>query len=172
MKLKAALFYLFFINIFLLLQSTLLNYIAISGIIPNLVVVFIIITALVRGNVEGGIVGFFAGLAQDMLFGGMLGFYALFGMYLGIAAGSTNKRLFRENLLVVVFLTFVYSVIYETLIYIVNTVMSGDIHLWRAMAGVILPEALYNCLAAVLINPILLRADKRFAEADKTVRKY
>jgi len=165
-------FYLFFIIILLLLQSTLLNYIAISGIIPDLLVVFIIVTSLIRGNVEGGIVGFFAGLARDMLFGNVLGFYALFGMYLGIAAGSTNKRLFRENLLVIVFFTFVYSVIYELLLYFINTVISGNMNILLAMTGTILPEAAYNTFSSVLIYAIVLKADKWFGKTEKAARKY
>ena len=171
MKLKL-LFYSFYIVLLLVLQTTLLKYIAIYGIKPNLIIVFIIVTALVRGNVEGGTVGFFSGLAMDMLFGTVLGFYALFGLFLGIAAGSVNRRLFRENLLVVVFFTFVYSVVYESVVYILNTVMSGNIELLYSLTRIILPEAAYNCAAGVLIYALLNRADKRFAGTGKLARKY
>lgn len=171
MKLKV-LFYSFFILMILLLQTTLLHYAAIYGVMPNILIVFVIVTALLRGNVEGGVVGFFAGLALDMLFGSVLGFYALLGFYLGIAAGSINRRLFRENLLVVLFFTFVYSVIYETVVYILNTIMSGHIDLLYPLTRVILPEAVYNCAVAVLIYALLIRADKRFADTGKLARKY
>jgi rod shape-determining protein MreD len=171
MKLKL-LFYSFFIILFLVLQTTLLEYAAIYGIKPNLIIVFVIVAALLRGNVEGGAVGFFSGLLLDMLFGGVLGFYALLGLYLGIAAGSINRRLFRENLLVVLFFTFVYSVVYESVVYILNTIMSGDMKLLYPLTGVILPEAVYNCAAAVLIYALLIRADRRFSETGKIARKY
>jgi rod shape-determining protein MreD len=171
MKLKL-LFYFFYIILFLVLQTTLLDYAAIYGIKPNLIVVFIIVTALVRGNVEGGAVGFFSGLAMDMLFGTVLGFYALLGLYLGIAAGSVNRRLFRENLLVVLFFTFMYSVIYELVVYILNTIMSGNIELLYPLTGIILPEASYNCVAAVLVYALLIRVDRRFTETGKISRKY
>lgn len=166
------LFYSFFILVIVLLQTTLLQYAAIYGITPNILVVFIIVTSLIRGNVEGGIAGFFAGLAVDMMFGSVLGFYALMGFYLGIAAGSVNRRMFRDNLLVALFFTFVYSVLYETVIYIVNNIMSGEMELLYAVSRVILPEAVYNCVAAVLIYWLVMKADKRFAEAGKMVRKY
>lgn len=171
MKLKL-LFYSFFIILFLVLQTTLLHYVAIYGIIPNLIAVLVIVTALVRGNVEGAVVGFFSGLALDMMFGSVLGFYALLGLYLGIAAGSINRRLFRENLLVVLFFTFVYSVVYESAVYILNTIMSGSLELLYPLSRIILPEAAYNCIAAVLIYALLIRFDNRLADTGKTTRKY
>ncbi len=171
MKLQV-LFYSFFILLFLLLQTTVIGYAAIYGVMPNILLVFVIVTALIRGNVEGGTVGFFTGLAIDMMFGSMLGFYALLGLYLGIAAGSVNRRLFRENLLVVVFFTFVYSVAYEIAVYVLNTIMSGDMDLLYPLTRIILPEAVYNCVVSILIYTLLIRADRRFTEIGKLARKY
>jgi rod shape-determining protein MreD len=169
---KKIIFYSLFIILFLLLQTTLMKYVTVYGVRPNLLIVFVILTALIRGNVEGGTVGFFAGLAADMLFGGLLGFHALMGMFTGIAAGSVNRRLFRENLLVAVFFTFVYSVLYEMVVYILNNIMGGNLDLVYPLTRIILPEAAYNCAAAVFIYILLIRADSRFTEIVKTARKY
>lgn len=169
---RKLLFYFFIIIILLLLQTTLLQYMAIYGVLPNLLVVFIIAAALLRGNVEGGTVGLFAGLAADLMFGNVFGFYALFGFYLGIVVGSLNKRLFRDNLLIAVFFTFVYSVAYESVIYIINNIMSIDMDFLYAFTIVILPEAAYNSAVAILIFPLMIRADKWFNDNDKTIRRY
>jgi len=169
---KKILFYLSFILLFLLLQTTLLQYVEVFGVKPNLLVVFIITVALLRGSEEGAAVGLFAGLAADMMFGGVLGFYALFGFYLGISVGIFNKRLFKENLLIAVFFTFVYSVAYESVIYIVNNIMNTDMGFLYAFTRIILPEAAYNSAAAVLIFPLAIRADHWFEEKDKLIRKY
>lgn len=169
---KRFLFYSFFLMVFLLLQTTVLHYAAIYGVIPNILAVFVIITALLRGNVEGAVVGFFAGLFIDMLFGSVLGFYALLGFFLGIAAGSVNKRLFKENLLVVVFFTFIYSIAYESLVYIINNIMSGNMELLHVLTRVMLPEAVYNSAVAVLIFPLLIKADRWFEGAPRPAGKY
>lgn len=166
------LFYSFFIFVILLFQTTLLQYAAIYGITPNIPVVFIIVTSLIRGNAEGSVTGFFAGLAADMMFGSVLGFYALIGFYLGIAAGSANRRMFRENLLVALLFTFVYSVLYEMIVYIVNNIMSGEMVLLYALSRVILPEAVYNCVVAVPVYLLAMKADKWFAGTEKIARKY
>lgn len=169
---KKFLFYFFFVILLLLLQTTLMQYATIHGVLPNLLVVFIISAALLRGNVEGGVVGLFAGLAADMMFGSVFGFYALFGLYLGITVGSLNKRMYRDNLLIVVFFTFIYSIAYESVIFIVNNVMSADMNFLYAFTIIILPEAVYNSAIAVLLFPLMIRADKWFNDTDKTIRKY
>lgn len=169
---KKLLFYFFFVSLLLLLQTTLLQYTAIYGVLPNLLAVFIIITALLRGNVEGGAVGLFAGLAADMMFGSVFGFYALFGFYLGIVVGSLNKRLFRDNFLIAIFFTFVYSVAYESVIYIINNIMRIDMDFLYAFTSVVLPEAAYNSAVAIFIFPLMIKADKWFNDTDKTIRRY
>jgi len=165
-------FYFIFILLFLLLQTTLLQYITVYGVMPNLLIVFTIVTALIRNSTEGAAVGLISGMCMDMQFGSVKGFYALLGLYLGIAAGSVNRRMYRENLMVVIFFTFIYSVAYESVIYIINNIMSGDIRIISAFTTVILPETLYNCAVSVLLFPLVSKAGKWFDAATAKARKY
>jgi rod shape-determining protein MreD len=160
------------ILLLLILQSTLLEYVKIYNVKPNLMIVFVISVALLGGDIEGSAVGFFTGLALDMMFGKLLGFYTLLGFYLGLIVGSVNKRLYRENFLVVVFFTFVSTVIYESAIYILTTFMSGNIDLLFPLTRKILPEALYNSLASILIYALVIRINRRYEFKSKAVRKY
>jgi rod shape-determining protein MreD len=169
---KKVFFYLIFIVLFLVLQTTLLHYIKIHGVMPNLLITFIIVTALIRNSTEGAAVGFFSGLCIDLQFGPVIGFRALLGFFLGLAAGSVNRRIFRENLMVVIFFSFIYSVAYESVIFIINNIMTGDIRFVFAMTKVILPEALYNSVMSVLLFPLLVKAGKRFGMSAAAVRKY
>ena len=158
-----------------LVQSTILEYVKIYNIKPNLLIIFVICVAFLRGSTEGTIIGFFAGLLQDMLFGTMLGFYALLGMYLGLIVGMVNKRLYRENLLIIVFFTFVSTIIYETCVFIftsLNIVISGQVSLLFPFGKVILPEAIYNSLISVFVYIFVIKLNFKFEEADRSVRKY
>lgn len=166
------LFYTICILVFMVLQSTLLDYIRIYDVIPNLLIVLTILAALLGGNSEGAVVGFFSGLVLDIMFGKLLGFYALLGMYLGIAVGSVNRRLYKDNLLVIIFFTLVFSIAYETTVYILNTIMSGNMDLIYPFTRIILPEAVYNCAAAILLYPLFARVNGRMEEARKSARKY
>ncbi len=165
-------FYFIFIVLFLLLQTTLLQYARIYGVMPNLLITFTIVAALIRNSTEGAAAGFFSGLCIDLQFGAVIGFHALLGLYLGIAAGSVNRRIFRENLMVVIFFTLIYSVAYESVVFIINNIMSGSIKFIFAFTKVILPEAVYNGAVSILLFPLLVKAGKRFDMTSAAVRKY
>ncbi|NLK87278.1 MAG: rod shape-determining protein MreD [Clostridiaceae bacterium] len=169
---RKILFYFFFIILFLVLQTTLVRFVSIYGVIPNLLIVFTIVTAVLRNSTEGSAVGFFTGLCIDMQFGSVLGFYALLGLYLGMAAGTISKRVYRENLMIVVFLTFVYSIAYEAAVYLIYNLMNADIQIVYAFTNVILPEALYNCVISILLFPLVLKAGRKFDTPGAAARKY
>jgi len=159
----------------IVLQTTVLEYIRILNVKPNLPVVFIVVVAFLQGNVEGAVVGFFAGLTQDIVSGKLIGFYALLGLYLGLVVGSVNKRLYRDNLLIVVFFTFASTILYEAIVYFIisfNSIINGNTHFLYAIKGVILPEAIYNSVMSVFIYLIVRRFSFKFEKLDKASRKY
>jgi rod shape-determining protein MreD len=147
------------IFIFILLQSTVFEYMKVFNVRPNLMIVFVICMALLSGNVEAAVTGFFAGLLQDVLFGHSIGFYALMGMYLGYAAGSSNRRLYRDKLFVAVLFVFVWSFIYEFAVYFFKyfgSIMTGDIAFFYPIGMIIFPEALYNSFVTVPVFLLML----------------
>ena len=164
--------------VILVLQTTVLDFIKVFNVEPNILLVFVVCIALLRGNVEGAVLGLFSGLALDMIAGTTIGFYALLGMYLGFTAGSVNKGLYKDNLLVVVFFTFLFTFAYEILVFILKVLLpSGNItELFYSLRYIILPEAIYNSLLSVLkyifvikLNMWLSRLDSRNSGRDKTV---
>jgi len=155
-----------------LIQSTVLNYAAAYGVKPNLMLVFIVCFSLLRGNVEGAVAGFSAGLVQDIVSGKIMGFYSLLGLYLGVVVGSLNKRLYRENILVALFFTFTSTVVYEFLVYFFAVFLPGDRNILFALKGNILPEAVYNSVISGLIFLIVLKMHRKMEEAEKAARRY
>lgn len=166
------LWYAIFIFVITLLQSTLLGYAAVCGVIPNLLLVFVVIMAFFRGSIEGACIGFFCGLAQDLATGKILGFYTLIGLYTCFIVGSLNKRLYRENLLVVVFFTLAASVAYETAVYFFAGFLHGQTYVLYPLKNVILPEGLYNSGAAVLLYIPSIWLNRKFENAKKALGKY
>lgn len=171
MKLKI-LVYAFFLLLLLLLQSTLLGYVRIYNVKPNLLVIFVVCVALLRGNVEGASVGFFSGMILDMSFGKFLGFYTLLGLYLGLAVGSVNRRLYRDNFFVVVFFTFIATIFYEAAVYILSTFMTGNIELLLPFTVKILPEAVYNSFVSIIVFAVVIKINNKFEETGKAARRY
>ena len=85
MKSKIVLF--FTIILSFLLQSTLLQKIAIGSITPNLLLILCVSMGLMRGRKSGLWTGFFSGLLVDLFYGSVFGFYALIYMYAGFFSG-------------------------------------------------------------------------------------
>jgi rod shape-determining protein MreD len=163
------------IFLIIVLQSTLVDYITIYNVKPNLLLVFIVSVALLRGSIEGAVVGFFAGLVQDMLFGKNIGFYALLGMYLGLVNGSINRRLYKESFAVAIFFTFVSTIAYEGLVYVLNSlklIIEGQTNFIYALRGIILPEAFYNSFMTVFIYFFAIKMNYRFEKLDRITRNY
>lgn len=171
MKIKVFI-YALCIFVITLLQSTILDYIKILHVKPNLLVIFIISVALLRGNVEGAVVGFFTGLAQDMAAGKSVGFYALLGMYTGVLVGSVNKRLYRENFLVILFFTFVSTLCYESVVYLVGPFAKTGVEYILVAKDLILPEAVYNSLVSIIIYIFAIKLSYRLEQSDGNTRKY
>ena len=76
-----------------LLQCTVFKALSIASISPNLLIVVVASFGFMRGKKEGLFVGFFAGLLLDIMFGTVIGFYALIYMYIGYLNGFF-KRIF------------------------------------------------------------------------------
>jgi rod shape-determining protein MreD len=168
-------FYTICILLIVIIQSTILDSVRIFNIIPNVMIVFVICAAFLRGSIEGAAVGFFMGLVQDMLFGTILGFYALLGMYLGLVVGVINRRLYRDNLLVIVFFTFFSTIGYEASVFFMATfglILGGQVNVLHPLFGIILPEAFLNCIVSVFIYLFLFQWSEKFDEIDRSGRRY
>lgn len=155
-----------------MLQSTVLEYVRIFNVKPNLLLIFIVSVALLKGNVEGAVVGFVCGLAQDIVSGKAIGFYALLGLYLGIAVGSVNKRLYRENILVITFFTFVSTVAYEWGVYFLSTFLQDDLDFIYPIRNIILPEAIYNSAVSIFIYIFAIKLYDKLNDMGRLQRKY
>ncbi|MFA6309427.1 MAG: rod shape-determining protein MreD [Clostridia bacterium] len=156
----------------IIIQSTILDVVQIYGVKPNLMLVFIVSVALINGSVQGAAVGFILGLMQDIISGKIIGFYCLLGLYLGLIIGSVNKRLYRENLLIIIFFTFISTVVYEELVYILNTFLSGNLNFTVSFANIIFPEAIYNMFVSIFIYMFVVKVNQKIEVAGNDSGSY
>lgn len=138
------LFLIFFIS--LILQTTLLSFLRIGGIMPDLLLIFLILVALLCGSLVGGVLGFTVGLAQDLLRGRYLGLQALSGLLTGYLVGCLESKVYKENPLVSLFFVFLGSFLYHGIFFIgqglVGTFFFSPKLFWQGLV----PEAFYNTL--------------------------
>lgn len=79
-----------------ILQSTVLGFIGIRGVHPDLVLVVVVFVANRNGSLVGELTGFGAGLALDLIGSGPLGLYALIYTVIGASFGITRGKMFVD----------------------------------------------------------------------------
>lgn len=164
-----AIFFTLCIN--LVLQSTLFQYIEIINIKPNTSILLIISYAILRGDLEGSIVGFFCGLLQDILFGRYVGLYALLGFFLGYFCGKPFKDFYRENYMIPLFLAAAGTVIYQSAFYFLSFLFAGKSNYLYFFNKVILPETVYTTVLAMPVYRVIYFINKKLEMREDESRK-
>ncbi len=153
---RATLILLTFI-ISLILQTTILPLLKIEGVMPDLILVLVVFTALFSSAFTGGAVGFTAGLLQDLLIGRYVGLCAYSGLLVGWLVGELESRFYKENPLVPVILVLMATLVSE-LVYYLGRGLCGSFPFSFSYAGRnMLLEAVYNMVLSVILYKPLLR---------------
>lgn len=158
--------YILLIFIFVTTQVTILNFVNIFGITPNLIVILIVSISLLEGRIHGAVVGFFAGLCMDAVIGVALGYHALIGMLLGLLLGNINKRFFKENIFVMLICTFISTILFEVSLVLVSNVLGLKISLMETLKVVIVPEGLMNSVVGAVLFFIIIRINRRLSDSE------
>lgn len=142
----------------LVVQVTVLPYLAVSGVVPNLALLVVVALALARGPEPAMIAGFLAGLLLDLAppAAHLAGRWALalvaVGFVVGTMRGSTRAPLSRAALT----LTAVLASLLATSVYALTGLLLGDLAAGVPdLLAVIAISALLDLLAAALVLPRL-----------------
>ena len=162
----------FVIIINFILQSTLFQYIAIAGIKPNTAILIIVSYAILRGDIEATLAGFFAGLLQDIFFGYYLGLFALLGALIGFVCGKPFKNFFPENYLLPVILTAISMLAHEFLFYVFSFLLYGRTELSYYFDRIILPGTIYTMVLSLVIYRLIYGINRRLEAHEKKRRHF
>jgi len=150
-----------------LLQSTVLTRLTISGVQPDTAIILIVGYGIMRGDVEGAIFGFFAGLTHDIFGNTFIGMYALLGMLTGYAAGKPLKDFLQTNHLMSFILIIVASFAYQFALFLLHSaffLMRGHtepIDLWLHFGAIIVPTTVYTAVVAMPFYGFLFWINKK-----------
>ena len=140
-----------------LLQIALAPYIAIGGVVPNVLLLVVVTLALVEGPAAGAAAGFGAGLIFELLGSGPIGPMVLVLTVTGYMAGLLHENMFAEGWLLPLTVMAVASLA-STLAYglMLDFLGAGGPFLLTFFTK-ILPEAIYDTALALLVYPWLAR---------------
>jgi len=149
------------------IQSTLLPHIAIMGVVPDTALVFIVSYGILRGDIEGAIFGFFAGLMQDIGGGMFIGFFALLGFITGFLCGKPFRDFFKDNYFLPFFVVIGVGFVYQFAVYIGSILLFGQVELGRYFLRVILPGVLYTASLSVPLYMLLYFVNKKLEKREE-----
>ena len=150
----------------ILLQSTILNRIAIRGVRPDLALIVLIFVSMRRGAMAGQVSGFATGFLEDLMNVSPLGFHSLMRTVIGYVYGLLSGNVFIDPLLMPIVLTVVATILKGILAGIISAIFGLAGSGFITFTGRIWIEVGYNAVVAPFLFA-LLNLFKMFKQADK-----
>lgn len=145
-----------------ILQSTVIAFLQIAGIKPDLPMVFALCISLYKGENIGSFMGFLNGFFEDIVYGRFLGFNALVKFFTNYVAGYATKNIFKGPALMTMVLVFLGSLLYNFIFIFVN-IFVREINIpINFFVPVILPSALFNMIISPFIYRGVVRMERFF----------
>ena len=133
------------------MQVSLCPYISIFEITPNLLIPFVVVSALIDGPVTGAVVGAAAGLFADALCGGTGVLFTITYMYIAVISGFIHLNYLRKNVMIAVAFTFLGTWFTLMASFLLHFTIWGRGSFLTALWRIMLPTSFYS---AVLTVPI------------------
>jgi len=134
-------------------QSTLFASYSIKGVVPDLVLVFVIFYALLNGAEKGARYGLICGLLEDLYAGRFIGMNALSKTVTAYIIGRLQHRVFTENVAVSIFSVIIGSLLNAFILIIVALIYFAAFNVTISLFINIFYQVIYN---VVLTTPIYI----------------
>ena len=136
------------------LQTSLLPFIEIANINPNLLLILTVSFGLMRGRMEGMFVGFFCGFLYDIYFGFIIGPYMLIYMLIGYCNGFFHRLYQVDDILLPVIIMIFDDFLFNFSTYLIFFLMRN-----------VIPDMFYTAILTVVVF-------KFFVFVNKTLKKF
>lgn len=139
----------------IILQCSVLPWIQIGGITPNLLLIISTAFGLVLGEMYGLFTGLACGLLYDVLFGTMFGFTGAVLALCGYLCGQFKRILYVEGIRFPLILIALFDLLYGFLNYVFLFMFRNRLFFGTYMGQIVLPEMVYTIVLAVPVYPLL-----------------
>lgn len=139
----------------IVVQSTLLDWISIRGVIPDLALIVLVFVAIRRGSLTAQLGGFVSGLVEDVLSLSPVGFHALFRTIVGFLCGLSAGNIFVDPILMPVILAVIGTILKGFLSSLLISVFSIPGVGFRIFSGSLWIELGYNAFLAPFLFALL-----------------
>ncbi len=137
------------------LQSNFFSWFSISGVKPNLFIVYILFIGLFGNKSMGIIYGAGVGIFLDLIFKEKVGQNLLGLALIGVIATIFDKNFSKDSRITMMFMVFGSTVIFEVVAYFINYIIySINLELVNFIKILVI-EVVYNILITIIIYPLI-----------------
>ncbi len=150
-----------------LLQSTMIRILPMGGVAPNILIILTSCFGFMRGKKEGMFIGFISGLIIDILFGNIIGLYALAYMVIGYLNGFFASIFYPEDVKLPMFLITSSELVYCFIVYVFRFLIQGKLRFGYYFLHVILPEIVYTIFVTIIFYKIILSINEWLEDLER-----
>ncbi|MDY7041187.1 MAG: rod shape-determining protein MreD [Chloroflexota bacterium] len=134
-----------------LIQSTVLPYVTIIGMKPELMLLVVVSWSLLRGAREGMAWAFIGGMFLDMLSGAPFGTITVALLLVSFLSGLGESTIFRTHIVLPLVASLLTTVAYDLTIMLILVLTGRPVAWLDSMMHVVLPSAVVNTLLMPLV---------------------
>ncbi len=149
---------LFLILLFIyFLQANLFTWFTISGIMPNIFIIFVLFIGLFTNRTLGAIYGMVIGMFIDLVIGTKAGINSLALGIIGFLAAMFDKNFSKDSRMTIMLMVLVSTILAEVIIYIMNYIfLRTNIEVLNFIR-ILSIEVIFNIIITIIIYPLIQR---------------
>jgi len=132
-------------------ETTVIPYISVSGIGPDIVGSFVALVSMLNGRQDGLFVAVAAGFMEDMSSGQFLGLFTVVRLVIGYLAGACYQKVFQEWVLVPMVLVFVTGFVSGCLHVFLLASFGVPFGSYQVVLGAVIFQAAYSALLSLFL---------------------
>ncbi len=138
-----------------ILQANFFNWFSIAGIMPNLLVVFVLFIGLFGDKTMGTIYGMVIGLVLDLILGKSVGNNMICLGLIGFLATIFDKNFSKDSRMTIMVMAVAATAIFEILSYVLNYVLvSANLEILNFIK-ILSIEIVYNLILTIILYPLM-----------------
>lgn len=150
-----------------ILQTSVFDLFQLADTVPNIMLIYVVSVAVMRGQKESMITGFFCGLLLDIFYSSHLGIFAFVFMFMGFVNGLFHRIYYAEDTFLPLVLISVNDIVYGFVMYLGYGLLKNHMNLMLYIRKIILPEIVYTIAVALLLYRVFLRFNNWLEKYEK-----
>ncbi|KEI97434.1 rod shape-determining protein MreD [Clostridium botulinum A2B7 92] len=133
-----------------ILDNSLMPFVAIKGVYPSLLFVFIVSYSIIKDKWEAIWIGIFAGMLQDLYFANVFGINSLINMFVCLIAAEIGVNIIKSKILIPVISSFALSMFKGVFIWVIAYFLKINISY-----SLIAFNSIYNGVITIIVYKLV-----------------